>query len=1066
MIAPLLRPAAGVTGLVGDALATVGHVAPRPRPTALTVSFVGVALALLGGLVYVAPLASLGLFLVGAAAIPLSRGIWRRPEVGLVALTFLTAGLISHSSLTFPFGGGRLNATDLVLLGTLAVFTVAGLRRNALVVPRWSILGPLAAFAGVVGFSALYALVLQRVPGGLVVGEARPAAYCAGCAFGVALLARRGQVALLLAGLFLVADLTAGAMLLQQFISAQRFLALLPDWQVNEMGSPGGGLGVVRVVPPAHVLMFLMANIAFCLALGPLRRAWQRIFLLLQVALLGGGLLLTYTRAQWVASGVALVLACALLPLSAKRRLARATLIALPILMLLAGLVGTGVLPVAETSAGQALAARATSILAPDQTLNSASLEWRVFEVRAAASALSQHPLLGVGVGNDYRGVTLLQGEASGVLWPLDGSKGRLTRWVHDSYLYMAVKMGLPGIAAFLWFSVAFLVGGMRAYLDAPDGAEKLVVLAVLCSFAGLLEWAVFEAHFMLPAGMATLGLMVGMIARAGAYRPAAETPRTPRATALSASRLAPTITPPTHPRMRRPMDSPPALARDQGVRAAAPPSFRRGLVFTSSGSIANLVLLFLETIIAARLLPPSAYGAYILLLTAVNFLVMAVDFGCKVSVTQLLASSDRPRQEVVIGSALAFRVCALALASALLLLLRGALTTFDPASPLPQYLGYAPLMLATASLEELFFAMLQGFQAYQRMATAQIARCLGRLVLTVVLLGPLHAGVAALVYSWSLSFAVAIGYEFWSLPVRSVWRWQWMALAAILRFGLPLQVTRFLAFFSARLHVSLLGALVGPSAVAFFAIAGRMPDGLQTVSDSFFRVYFPTMSSLLSAGHHDSAEAMLRRSLRLIAFAGSVAAIVAVVFSREIVTLLFSAKYASSAPVFALLMLALQMSVLVSVLGYTMTASGRPGRSLQLGMAVTAVGAVADLLLIPHLGLVGAACAAIAASYLSSPLAVWLVRRGRLAVDVAPFTKQILILLVCAALGWWLHPANLVVAVTAKAAILALFVVLSLLFSTVSREDFALVIGGRAQRPAAGDQASSPPRPAVAEGG
>src|SRR5207248_2440087 len=159
-----------------------------------------------------------------------------------------------------------------------------------------------------------------------------------------------------------------------------------------------------------------------------------------------------------------------------------------------------------------------------------------------------------------------------------------------------------------------------------------------------------------------------------------------------------------------------------------------------------------LETIIVARLLPADIYGAYVLLLATVNFLVMAIDFGCKVAVTQLIAGGDRARQEAVIGSALAFRVAVVAGVSALLWLFHGVLAIVGPSANLAEYVGYLPVMIATASFDELLSAMLEGFQAYGPLTAAQVARGVLRIALTAVLLVKFRAGIVALVYSWSLS--------------------------------------------------------------------------------------------------------------------------------------------------------------------------------------------------------------------------------------------------------------------------------------------------------------------------
>src|SRR5438067_10049114 len=101
-----------------------------------------------------------------------------------------------------------------------------------------------------------------------------------------------------------------------------------------------------------------------------------------------------------------------------------------------------------------------------------------------------------------------------------------------------------------------------------------------------------------------------------------------------------------------------------------------------SLGSAASLGFLFLETVITARLLAPEQFGAYVLLLAAVNILLAATDFGAKTTVTQLIAAGGED-QRAVVGTALLFRLAVLAATGALLLVARGALTLLDPAGQL-----------------------------------------------------------------------------------------------------------------------------------------------------------------------------------------------------------------------------------------------------------------------------------------------------------------------------------------------------------------------------------------------
>lgn len=465
--------------------------------------------------------------------------------------------------------------------------------------------------------------------------------------------------------------------------------------------------------------------------------------------------------------------------------------------------------------------------------------------------------------------------------------------------------------------------------------------------------------------------------------------------------------------------------------------SFLRGVFFTGSGSAMNLAFLFLETMIAVRLLPTDSYGIYVLLVTVVGFCVIMVDFGCKTATTQFIASSNRDRQAAVANSAVVFRAVLVAAISAAIWLGQDLLILLDPSRALMQYTGYIPLMLVVASLDELFLGMLQGFQAYRQMAIAQIVRSVLRLGLTIALLAGLKLGLLALVLSWTISFAVSVVYQYLALPFSKRLAFDRPLLGEMLRFGLPVQVTRLLWFVFRRIDVLLLGTLAGPASVAYYAVAARIPDALQNLSESYTAVFFPTMSALLGAGKRQQAGWVLHQSLRLISFAAAVGTLTAVLFSQEIVTLLFSEKYAASSLAFALLMLALHMTLLDNLMGYTLTSAGFPGRALGENLTRTTLNVLGDLALIPVLSFLGPAWATLAAAYGANPVVVWLLRRSDIAVAVGPYVKQTGLLLLCAGLFWWIQPAGF----PFKVSILVLFVTLNVALSTITRDDVSLVL-------------------------
>lgn len=471
------------------------------------------ALAILAVSLYLVPDGTALALAVAGLGLPCLWLVWRRPEIGLLGLVFLTSGFIPANTIDVRLPVGGLDARDLVFLAVGGLVLLRALLRHDLTV-RWRWVGTaLAVFWGVAVLSALYALFFRNVEPQWVFGELRPLAYYGTFFLAALAIRRRNQFVALLVGLFVLADLTAGVLIVQQFFGLEnRLLAAMTGgaWNVWQADSAYGGFGAVRIIPPGHVLTYAMAIVAFCLFLATPTRAFWRFGLALQFVYLNFALVFTYMRAQWVASAIALALAVMLLPLAGKLRLARYGLSVVLVLLFAYGIVGDEIeRTLQDKPFFTTVTTRATSLVTLTETLNSDSLQWRLFETDESLRSISQNVFLGVGLGNAYRNPTNL---------PPEGANGyrsgfRLTRFVHNSYLYLAVKMGLPGLVAFGLVAVALLASSWRRYIRERDGQLKLVALAIMASYAGFLSWCVTQSQLMQVESTAVIGLLAGMMA-------------------------------------------------------------------------------------------------------------------------------------------------------------------------------------------------------------------------------------------------------------------------------------------------------------------------------------------------------------------------------------------------------------------------------------------------------------------------------------------------------------------------------------------------------------------------
>lgn len=469
---------------------------------------------LAAGLIIMPELVILAMVGIGVG-IPAALFAWNYPEFILIGVVFLSSGFISANKMEV---GGGLELRDVAFIGSLGLLAFQGIIRKKLVIHWWPVAAPLLIFLILAIISLFNALVFENVALNWAFNDMRILIYY-GMFFSAAWAVNSvKQLGVIWLGLFLIADLIAVIIFLQQPLGADNPLlsAMVGGrWDLIDQGV------AVRVVPAAHALMHFMAVIAFVFVVYGRNIKWLFWFGLFQFSFLNVSLLLTFTRSQWLATAIALFLIGLYVAPQFKDQIISWTIkYSVPTILVLVFIFG-----VFGTTVGNALEQvpivggivdRFSTIFTPSETLETNSLEWREFEFQQGFAAIRKSPWLGVSLGNSYRPVTTLQGEVLG--WWTDGNLergyvSRFTRFIHSSYLAIAVKMGLLGFAAFIWFCLMFLYEGWRLIRKMPDGIHKGIVLAIVTAFIGLMQWSIFHTHFMRTESTIAVGIMTGIVA-------------------------------------------------------------------------------------------------------------------------------------------------------------------------------------------------------------------------------------------------------------------------------------------------------------------------------------------------------------------------------------------------------------------------------------------------------------------------------------------------------------------------------------------------------------------------
>lgn len=426
------------------------------------------------------------LFLVAILFIPVLIFVtWVYPALALLVLISVLYGVIPPSLVpNIPLGGGKLQANDLALA---CLFVVVVLRSTKIWPEVVAKIKPLRVPLGLLCFLFLFSLIFSfgyfHTPTKHVFAEIRNFLYWLILPTVVAIVSLdRTRYYFILGGIVAISYIISLALLFQHLTGVD----VLGSGRVEQLVTLDKTSDVIRTTTPGIYLIVLsiylilarwlsgqMSAIVAGLACGPLVL----------------GVLVTFGRGVWLASAICLIILSASIGRKAFLRLVLVGVLAVPIFS-----VG---LMTFKPETGEAIFDRVFSVAKEVQS--GSSVEWRYLENKYAIDHLVSNPVVGVGIG----------GFAHPKFHPMMDDD--LLRYVHNGYLYLAVKIGVLGllVPVIIILLVAKWLRDRRPVYSNGVSASRKAILAIffvpcITSFTQP-EWMVYT-------GVGFLALTLGLI--------------------------------------------------------------------------------------------------------------------------------------------------------------------------------------------------------------------------------------------------------------------------------------------------------------------------------------------------------------------------------------------------------------------------------------------------------------------------------------------------------------------------------------------------------------------------
>jgi O-antigen/teichoic acid export membrane protein len=394
-----------------------------------------------------------------------------------------------------------------------------------------------------------------------------------------------------------------------------------------------------------------------------------------------------------------------------------------------------------------------------------------------------------------------------------------------------------------------------------------------------------------------------------------------------------------------------------------------RGTTIVFTGVIVSMALNFILRVVLVRYTSQDEYGLYSLALTIISMIcivsTLGLDEGSSRYIAFFLGRSESGRVKKVVLSTVKLALAASVACAAVLFMFSDAIATYVfHTQELSGTLKVISIAIPFTVLIQILTSITRGFNiSIMKVLFNDIMKPLSFLVLlvAVIVLGlkfdaivvAYVASLAVTVLAFALFAARWFSGKYESSPDsgRSV-------TMDLIRFSIPLLSVNMLMMMMSQATTLLLGIFKTPVDVGKFDIAIMMGSLLLTVLNSLGYIYTPTASNLYGKGQVEDLKRSYIVSTRW-GYIGTLPILfMFLVFPGVIVDLLFGARYADVAVFLQILCLGYLINPLTGPNYHTLIAMGRTRVIIESFLANAFINLALSVLLIPPMGIAGAAIA------------------------------------------------------------------------------------------------------------
>ena len=392
------------------------------------------------------------------------------------------------------------------------------------------------------------------------------------------------------------------------------------------------------------------------------------------------------------------------------------------------------------------------------------------------------------------------------------------------------------------------------------------------------------------------------------------------------------------------------------------PGKFVKDVAITFTATASQTALAFVITVILGKMVGAEDLGIYRLILTIYGLIVLVASIGIPSAVIKYVAELKDNKSEIleIVNTSTILMFSTGIVLSTICYLLAGTIAQLFNTLALKPLLNVLVFIFPFALINNTMLGLLNGLRYMKKYALIIVLKGLIGVLITLLLV--LHGfEVRGAVWALLVSEITISGVLLYMNRafIKIFHRVRMDTISLLTKFGAQIFGADAINILNKQLDIILIGIFLVPREVGYYAAAVSLSRFFWLIPASIQRITYPATSEYWSKGNIDALNNMINKSIKYTSIILVSIGIAVFIFSDYIIAIFFKKEFVhSTLPLKILLIGTVIRGSIAQPIGASLTGIGRPDLILKLTLFMILTNGLLDIILIPGMGIIGAAIA------------------------------------------------------------------------------------------------------------